>query len=204
MCTANTSNLSIVHPIRSYRTRNAQTAPCTILEAACACVAFPDTFTPVSIGSGHEQVALVDGLAVAANPGKELLREAQRMFGDDTEVATILSIGAGKADVWDVSTASGSELREAVKQATMSCEPVHEELYSRLRQTSIYFRLNVERGSGPQMQLSSSAICAYLEEGVVSDRVDDAVKSIHHRPTGVKLKDISEYESIFSYMAHAQ
>jgi hypothetical protein len=174
------------------------------LEAACACVAYPDTFLPVIIGHGHKQVKLVDGLAVAANPGKELLREAQRVFGDDGEVATILSIGAGKGDVWDLSTASGSELREAVKRAMTSCEPVHEELYSRLRQTSIYFRLNVERGSGPQMQLSSSVICAYLEEGVVSDRVDDAVKSIHQRPTGVKLKDISEYESIFSYAAHPQ
>jgi hypothetical protein len=172
------------------------------LEAACACVATPDTFLPVSIGHGHKQVTLVDGLAVAANPGKELLREAQRVFGDEMEVATILSIGSGKGDVWDVSRASGSELREAVKRAMTSCEPIHEELYSRLRQTSLYFRLNVERGSGPQMQLSSSAVCAYLEEGVVSDRVDDAVKSIHRRPTGVKLNDIREYEFILTYNAH--
>jgi len=168
------------------------------LEAACACVAFPDTFLPVSIGSGHKQVTLVDSLATAANPGKELLREAQRVFGDDTEVATILSIGAGKGDVWGVLTTSGTELREAVKRATTSCEPVHEELYSRLRHTSIYFRLNVERGSGPQMQMSSSAVCAYLEEGVVSDRVDEVIKSIHRRPMGVKLKDISEYVSMFT------
>jgi len=160
--------------------------------------------TPVGIGSGHEQFTLVDGLAVAANPGKELLCEAQRVFGDDTEVATILSIGAGKGDVWCPSTASGSEMREAVKRATTSCEPVHEELYSRLRQTSIYFRLNVERGSGPQMQMSSSAVCAYLAEGVVSDRLDDAIKSIHIRPTGVKLKDISEYGSTFRDKAHPQ
>jgi hypothetical protein len=108
------------------------------------------------------------------------------------EIATILSIGAGKGEVWDVSTASSSELREAVKQATTSCEPVHEELYSRLRRTSIYFRLNVERGSGPRMELSSANVSAYLEEGVISDRVDDAIRSIHLRPTGVKLKDISE------------
>jgi hypothetical protein len=204
VCTSNTSNLSVIHPIRSYRTRSAQTAPCTILEAACACVAFPDTFAPVTIGSGHKKVTLVDGLAVAANPGKELLREAQRVFGDEMEVATILSIGAGKGDVWDVSTTSGLEIREAVKRATTSCEPVHEELYSRLRQTAVYFRLNVERSSGPQMELSSANVSAYLEEGVISDRVDAAVKSIHHRPIGVKLKDISEYKSTFDYNAHAQ
>jgi hypothetical protein len=161
-------------------------------------VAYSDTFLPVRIGTGHKQVALIDALTIAANPGKELLREAQRAFGDDAEVSTILSIGSGKGDVWGVLTTSSSEMREAVKRATMSCEPVHEELYSRLRQTSIYFRLNVDRGSGPQMQLSSSAISAYLEEGVVSDRLDDVIKSIRVRPTGVKLKDISEYESMLN------
>jgi hypothetical protein len=162
------------------------------LEAACACIASPDAFLPFSIGTGHKRVTLVDALTVAANPGKELLREAQRVFGEETEVATILSLGAGKGDVWDASSMSGSQLREAVKRATRSCEPVHEELYSRLRHTSIYFRFNVERGSGPQMELSSTNVSAYLEEGVVNDRVDDAIKSIHIRPRGVKLKDISE------------
>jgi hypothetical protein len=165
-------------------------------------VASPDIFLPVNIGVGHKQVTLVDGLAVAANPGKELLREAQRIFGEDAEVATILSLGAGKGDMWDVSIASSSELREAVKRATTSCEPVHEELYSRLRQTSIYFRLNVERGSGPQMELSLANVTAYLEEGAISDRVDEVVKSIQIRPMGVNLKDISEYESIFNYNTH--
>jgi hypothetical protein len=160
------------------------------LEAACACIASPDTFIPISIGTGHKQVTLVDALTVAANPGKELLREAQRVFGDESEVATILSIGAGKGDVWSVSTTTSSELREAVKRATMSCEPVHEELYSRLRQTAIYFRLNVERGSGPQMELSFASVSAYLGEGAVSDRVDEAIKSIQRRSMGVKLQDI--------------
>ena len=162
------------------------------MEAACACISSPDKFLPVSIGTGHRQVTLVDALTVAANPGKELLREAQRVFGEEAEVATILSIGAGKGDVWGVSTTSSSEMREAMKRAMMSCEPVHEELYVRLRQTSSYFRLNVDRGSGPQMELSSANVSAYLEEGGVSDRVDDAIRSIHGRPMGAKLKDLSE------------
>jgi hypothetical protein len=201
VCVSDTADLSIVHRIHSYRTRNYQT-PCTILEAACACVASPDAFLPVNVGLGHRQITLVDGLALAANPGKELLREAQRAFGDDAEVATILSVGAGKGDVWSsASTTSSSEMMEAMKRATMTCEPVHEELYLRLRQTSIYFRLNVDRGSGPQIQLSSSTISAYLEEGVVSDKLDDVIKSIHLRPTGVKLSDISEYASMLNYNA---
>jgi hypothetical protein len=33
---------------------------------------------------------------IALNPGKELLREAQQVSGDNVEVATILNLGAGK------------------------------------------------------------------------------------------------------------
>jgi hypothetical protein len=192
LCTSSTSNLAFVHPIRSYRTRSAQTPVCTVLEAACACVASPDKFIPVSIGAGHKQVTLVDAMAMAANPSKVLLGEAQRVFGEDAEVATIISIGIGKGDVWSMPT-SGTELKEAVKRAVASCEPVHEELYARLRETSIYFRLNVERGSNPQLELSSAGVSAYLGEGAVSDRLDDAINSIRDRSSGVKLKDISEF-----------
>ena len=155
-------------------------------------MASPDTFIPVSIGAGHKRVTLVDAMAVAANPAKVLLSEAQRVFGDDTEVVTILSIGAGKGDVWTLST-SGTELREAVKRATASCEPVHEELYARMRETAIYFRLNVERNSEPRLELSSASVSAYLGEGAVSDRLDDAINCIRDRSVGVRLKDISEF-----------
>jgi hypothetical protein len=147
-------------------------------------------FIPISIGTGHEKVALVDAMAVAANPAKVLLSEAQRVFGDDAEVATILSLGAGKGDVWSMLT-TGAELRENIKRAAASCEPVHEELYARLRETSIYFRLNVERGLDPPLELSSASVSAYLGEGAVSDRLDDAIKSISSHSMRVKLKDIS-------------
>ena len=137
-------------------------------------------------------MVLVGALSLCANPGRELLREAQRIFGDDAEVATILSIGAGKGDVWSMSETDGASMRDAVKRTVANCEPVHEELYARLRESAIYYRLNVERGPGPQMTLSSSLISAYLREGAVNDKLDDAIRSIERRPKGVKLKDISE------------
>jgi hypothetical protein len=102
-----------------------------------------------------------------------------------------MSIGAGKGDVWDMSTTSGLGF-EAVRRAATNCEPVHEEIYSRLQQTSIYFQLNFERRSDNQLELSSATVSAYLGEGLVSEIINRAFKSIHHRPTGVKLKDISE------------
>jgi hypothetical protein len=85
------------------------------------------------------------------------------------------------------------ELRETIKRAAASCESVHEELYARLRETAIYFRLNVERSSEPRLELSLASVSAYLGEGAVSDRLDDAINSIRDRPVGAKLKDISEF-----------
>jgi hypothetical protein len=92
--TSNAFNLFIVHPIWSYQTRSTQAVLCTILEAACACIASLEIFLQVNIGSGNEKITLIEALAVAANPGNELLRE--RVFGDDGELPTIVSIGAGK------------------------------------------------------------------------------------------------------------
>jgi hypothetical protein len=124
------------------------------------------------------------------------------VFGEDVEVATILSIGAGKGDVWDLSLTSGSELKEAMKLATKSSESVHEDLHVRLAETLIYFRLNVDRASGPQMELSLANVSAYLGHGVISNRVDEAIKSIHHRAVGVKLKALSKHDPNFKFSTH--
>lgn len=83
------------------------------------------------------------------------------------------------------------EMGEMIKQINTNCEPVHQELYARLRGTGVYFRLNVERESGARMKLTSARVSAYLLEGAVNDKVDEAVKSIHHRPAGINLEDIS-------------
>jgi hypothetical protein len=151
-------------------------------------------FLPISIGSGYKQVTLIDALTIAANPSKELLREAQQVFGEEGEVSTIVSLGAGRGNVWSMSETSttSTAMTEAVRKVMISGEPVHEELYARFQATGIYFRLNVERGSVPQMELCSASVSAYLGEGVVSNRLDSAIKSIHNRPTGVNFKDLSK------------
>jgi hypothetical protein len=155
-------------------------------------------FLPVTIGTGHKKVMLVDALALCANPGKELLREAQQIFGDDAEVATILSIGAGKGDVWNMSKMDGASARDALNRIVANCEPVHEELYDRLRESAIYYRLNVDNGSGQQTELSSFGISAYLQERATNDKLDNAIRSIERRPNGVKLKDISASDFKYS------
>jgi len=193
VCTSNTANASLVHPIRSYRTRGALSPSCTILQAACACIASLDTFDLVTIGVGHKKAVLTDAMVGYANPAKELLREAQDLFGEDGEVASVVSIGAGKGN-FRVAFKDGREegISEGIRRGAAMCEQVHEDLQGRLQETNIYYRFNVEQETGIDPEVILAHVSTYLREKAISTRVDSAVKSIQYRLTGVKLKDISE------------
>ena len=171
VCTSNTANVSVVHPIRSYRTRGALSPSCTILQAACACIASPDTFDPVTIGFGHKKAVLIDAMVGCANPAKELLREAQDMFGDDGEVASIISIGAGKGLV-SVAFEDGREvgISEGLRRGIAMCEQVHDDLQGRLAETNIYHRFNVEHELGIDPAVVLAHVSTYLREKVTAPR----------------------------------
>jgi hypothetical protein len=195
VCTSNIANVSVVHPIRSYRIRGAQSPSCTILQAACACVASPDTFYPVAIGVGPKRAQLIDAMVGCANPAKELLRDAQDVFGEDAEVATIVSIGAGKGNVRLVFE-HGREvgISDGLRRGIVMCEQVHEDLRTRFQKTTIYHRFNVEQEMGIHPDIVLAHLSAYLRKAATSARVDSAVESIRRRPTGEKLRDISKRE----------
>ena len=192
VCTSNTANVSVVHPIRSYRTRGALSPSCTVLQAACACVASPDTFHPVTIGVGHRRAVLINAMVACANPTKELLGEAQDVFGEDAEVASIVSIGAGKRIIRVVFEDGGEMgIGEGLRRIA-TCEQVHDDLQGRLEETNIYYRFNVEQELSVDPGVVLAHVSAYLREKATSGRVDRGIKSIQYHPTGVKLKDISK------------
>jgi hypothetical protein len=138
VCTLSTANLTTLYPIRSYRARGTPPPPLTILQAARACIAAPDRFLPVTIGTGHRKVTLIDATTGFANPTKELLQEAQRIFGEDANVATIVSIGSGKFKASKVSKGDDENaLVEALKQVALNTETTHGELEARLHDTFI-------------------------------------------------------------------
>ncbi|CAG8684129.1 7226_t:CDS:2, partial [Acaulospora colombiana] len=72
---------------------------CTILQAACATVAAPDAYEPVSIGEGDDVMTYIGAMNGYANPTNEMLKEAEKILGKDRLVATIISVGSGKLDL---------------------------------------------------------------------------------------------------------
>jgi hypothetical protein len=194
VCTLSTANLTTLYPIRSYRARGAPPPPFTILQAARACIAAPDRFLPVTIGIGHRKVTLIDATTGFANPAKELLQEAQRVFGEDANVATIVSIGSGKVKITKMSKGDDENaLVEALKRVALNTETTHAELEARLHDAFVYFRFNVDHDLDDGMEASvvHSHTSTYLEETLISRRLDEAMRSIHTRPKGVLLKDLS-------------
>ena len=136
---------------------------------------------------------LIDAMVGYANPAKELLREAQDLFGEDREVASVVSIGAGKGN-FRVAFKDGREegISEGIRRGVTMCEQVHEDLQGRLEETNIYYRFNVEQELSIDPEVILAHVSTYLREKAVSARVDSAVKSIQYQPTGLKLKNISE------------
>jgi hypothetical protein len=195
VCTASITNLTALYPIRSYQPRGAPALPCTILQAACASIASPDKFLPVTIGEDDRKVTLIDAMAGYPNPTGELLREAQRIYGVNRKVATVISIGSGKKTAPDLSVGGGQNtFAEAVQHSVLNPEIIHEELEARLHETHLYFRFNVARDLGSRADSSGiyAHTATYLGEADTNKRLDEAIKSIRKRSGGMTLKELSK------------
>lgn len=201
LLTVSDINMAKTNPLRTYRARKEPTPSCTILEAAKAVISSPGVFHPVQIGSGAHVWGSIDAKIRYPNPIQELLRQAQDHFGRDEQVATILSVGAGKVKVnslgkeYDPNRSLDDVLRRMIEDG----EEKHEEMYGRLGNSGIYFRLNVERGLEQASCWSEESISTikahtetYLQIKPVSDLVDDVVTSLHLQRPRVSLKQISK------------
>ncbi|CAG8592889.1 14986_t:CDS:2, partial [Acaulospora colombiana] len=186
--------------IRSYSTRGMNTPNCTILQAACATIASPDSYEPVTIGEEDDQIECIDAMAGYANPTSELLKEAERVFGKTALVATITSVGSGKQELrqWQSDIAK-KMLNDVLKRAITDTERVHNSIQSRFQDLGIYFRFNIE--SSPPFDSSTGKITkaqtmAYLEDAITSQRMDGVIKLIQDRKGIKALRDLNSITSV--------
>ena len=178
--------------IRSYPSRGAQAAPCTILQAAMACMADPDLYPLVTLGKLHRRVTLIEAPARFANPTKLLLTEAELVNTQDTDVDLILSLGGGDSELLTVEAYQGPPSR---LQYGVESERVHQDLLSRLKAVDIYFRF-YPRG---QFGLSEdpadiqARVSGSLQDVEISDSVDAVVRIMgtEWRTPRILLGDIS-------------
>lgn len=160
-----------------------------MLEAACATTASPILFKPARI-DGIEFVSSGFGFS---NPLNEALREAQEVFGRDTLVGCLVSIGVGKGEATSLRSLSEStnDLEVSCFKMCMDAEKSHEEFQHRFHQVGVYFRFNVDRGlerpiigEWKDFGNTISHTSAYLQEGLVTQRIDLAVQALHVKANG--------------------
>jgi hypothetical protein len=185
--------------LRSYSTRGMNTPDCTILQAACATIASPDSYEPASIEDEDDQCLYMSAMTGYANPTNEVLKEAEKVYGRNAVVANLVSVGSGKLELrQQQDPAIKNPLSDLLKRAITDTERVHNDLYNRFQDLGIYFRFNAE-GLLPVTKSSKRVTrvqtAAYLEDAPNSHKMDRAITSIQERK-GVKfLKDLSMISS---------
>ncbi len=98
MCAVRASN--VTHPagptlFRTYDVPENNNYNCTIWEAARATLTVPTLFKPINIGPRSSKIAYVGGGLGYNNPVKQVVAEAGLVFGENAQIACIVSIEPG-------------------------------------------------------------------------------------------------------------
>jgi hypothetical protein len=169
-------------------------------------MAVPSHFSPVKIGPRLRQQAFIGGALGANNPTRELLKEASTVFGTETRVAQIISLGSGIRPVLSLeSEMSEANFSRLLKDIAADCEAVAQELDTRLYNINTYVRLNVESGIGnittedwKELGAIESHTGAYITVASVSQAIDTSLRHLKEGIGSITLGTVSKYIIAYS------
>lgn len=146
VCATRTAN-SEPAILRSYRSREEDSAQGTIWEVARATSAAPTFFPPISFG--RPLAEYVDGAMVHNNPIRLLMRELHKVWGADIPLSCVLSIGTGNPAITRLNSPGLPILMACAKLATDAEEIARNfkaDQGGKLQREGKYFRFNVAQG----------------------------------------------------------
>ncbi|KIM19774.1 hypothetical protein M408DRAFT_83065, partial [Serendipita vermifera MAFF 305830] len=196
---AASTNITHPHIFRTYPSRESSLNP-TIIQALRATMAIQSLFPPVKVGGQQTQESFIGGALGANNPTRLLLKEAGEVFGRNRRVAQIISLGCGRPQVLSVELSNAVDADELLKEATIDCEMVANELSTRLFSIDAYLRLNISRGVEPfkmkewyNLGTVGSLTAAYLATPDVSASINNSLRHLRARIGSVTLDQLSRY-----------
>jgi hypothetical protein len=162
-------------------------------------VAIPPYFVPVRIARSHQ--SFVGGVLGANNPTRELLKEAGAVFGNETRVAQIISIGCGIPPALSLEAMSdGAGAGRLLKEIPTDCQMVATELATRLYNVDAYLRLSVDKGIGNiemdqwgmvgDIEMHTSC---YIESQAITHALEGSLKRLRQRSGTVTLGRLSRW-----------
>lgn len=176
--------------LRSYATRQEVPFDITIVDAVLATCATEPDFSPVTITSGLTKQELVTGGLGANNPTRQVLHEAQLLFGGDIHMASLVSLGSGHPSVsGSVSGIHGM----AMERILSDSQEISKGVEIQIGALGFYFRFSTEQ-SGSEMDTHAIAThtSSYLQELEVSSKLDRCVTILESRLGLVTLDQIGE------------
>ena len=150
-------------------------------------------FKRIQIGQEGAEEDFIDAGMGCNNPVKELVGEAEQVFGEDRDVACILSIGTGKPKVTGFKKpALGWQrilpvaLIDALKQMVTDSEATAREMKQRYKNCpEVYYRLNADEGleiikleHWESLGEVRTHTKTYLNKPDVSQEIDNIVASL--------------------------
>jgi hypothetical protein len=159
----------------------------------------PD-FAPVSSGSGYKKKVYVAAGLGANNPVSDVITEAHELFGGDSSVAFILSLGTGHPGTIPVPADGHVDMHKLMREMMNDCEQRAQEVERRLGRVGIYFRFSVQQGmqnvhGGHVTDLSwiSSQTDAYLSDHRTSENINALLKTFNAPKKHVTLCQLGEF-----------
>jgi hypothetical protein len=138
------------------------------------------------------------------NPTREIIKEAEKQFGADMRVYTILSIGSGRPALvaFDGLTAASHDLLNGI---IVDCEKVARELTTQLFNVDVYLRLNVDQGIENAKMSDWEGLGTieghtetYLEVPAVTKAIDSSLQRLQDRVGSITLGQLSMFASTIS------
>lgn len=200
LATPRTSMGDTVH-LRTYPVRTEPSSVITVIDAVLATCASPVAFEPVTIGARHKKQEYVG--PVAHNPFRDVITESHLLFGGDSSVASILSLGCGHPGVIAMpSDGTQATLLALMQEMMLDSENHAKETQDQIGRLGIYFRFSVEQGmqkaylgDSSDTNLMVTRTQTYLGDFGVSSQMDGYIKSLQ-TPVGlITLERLSMYQS---------
>jgi hypothetical protein len=195
--------------LRTYPVKSQPSFTITIIDAALATCASPSEFLPVSFGTGYQRQEFIGAGLAASNPVGCVIDEAQRLFGGDSVVASLLSLGSGHPGILSLSRDSGIDaLHRLALEMILDCEQKAQEIQQQIGQVGVYFRFSVEhgmqRGRFPQAQEFSSMLAqteSYLTNQETEEKLDHLVHNLKATVGVISLNQLSMcIPSLFDFL----
>ena len=205
VCAMPAANMAHPRRFRTYPVRENASYNCLIWEAARATTAAPTFFKPIAIGDKHRaKEDFLDAGLRHNNPADQVIEEARAIFGGDSKLGCLVSIGTGRSEVIGLSKLDGFQkvlpvdLIGVLKGIATDCEEAANELAKYFKNTPHrYFRYSVTHGAGSisleeweKMKDVETHTKAYMEEVGVSMSIDTLVK-ILCRPRDFHMPNIT-------------